>query len=136
MMEPSSPLVACTSRTTLIHPYKRLRCGYLYQVLSSSLCTLMVAFPWLVPATMLFWSFGGDIAAEESWRNRVSSKRKSPLTNSVDHIVIRMFIVSPKSGTSKGFSLSDSVQINDYHQCTLRKIQVTLPHVVLLRKLE
>jgi hypothetical protein len=59
----------------------------------------------------------------------------SPLTTSVDHIVIRMSIAALTSWMPQRFSLSESVQINEHHQCTSREIQVTLPLPVLLRML-
>jgi hypothetical protein len=43
-----------------------------------------------------------------------------------------MFIMALTSGMPQRFSLSESVQINNYHQYTLQYLRVTLPHFVLL----
>jgi len=54
----------------------------------------------------------------------------SPLTVSVDHIVARTFTMALMSGMSQGFSLSELLQIEDYHRRTPRNtIRVAIPHV-------
>ena len=62
----------------------------------------MVVFPWLVPATILFWGLGGDIAVEgaggvkQSKRNESSHDKRGPYSNPHVHRELDASEIQPK----------------------------------------